>query len=674
MTLIIDLEGRRIVGKVLAQLVSEQVKSADEPAYCVRNAAVLGDLALPRELDGRSITLEECSVGGSLSVVAEAPRSLSLKQVWVLGTVIIQVERLEMLYVSGCVVSNGLFFDSRGANRWRMENSTVYARGVPVAIGAQQLAAGSVSFVGCRFEGRVDLARAVLTTSLSLQNCKLHSSEGDALTAEGLRAGGIVGISVTHSIGSVRLSSLAADAVQIDGEFYGGPDDWALHLQNMRIVNGLNTGPRFATRGRIDVSGAAFGGSVEFEGARLDGRGRHALSLQSTTIKGNLFMRNDFKSFGALNLSNAVVEGNLEIGNAVCRGSAYDPASHDSPTVAVSARGLSARKIGLGPGSTFVGAVDLTDSRSEEIAIHSSSMFTTGEAPIEALRLAGCTATSVSIRGETTILGAVDISRLEVGSAWFESVELRARPGSKLALRAEGMAADQFVWSPTRVVGTVLLGGARVRYLYDESTSWDHEYNLDGFEFDRVGERVSGDRPVDARIEWLRSKRREDDSWSPWRSLAHALHEGGSERDARRVMISAHDEASRWFVQLLLGRTTGYGYRLSNVSWLLVVVALTAFGVVVVGAASFEHANQPLSDATSQTVAGPEMTVVEAALVALDTAVPIVGVPEAGQWLPDRDRAGLTVSLVLGVLRVASFVLASVGLAAVTLYGRPWRE
>lgn len=68
----------------------------------------------------------------------------------------------------------------------------------------------------------------------------------------------------------------------------------------------------FESKGSIRLPSAQIGGSLEFDGAKLDGLGDHALHANSIEIRGDVFLNQGFETVGLVSLLLAKIEGVLE--------------------------------------------------------------------------------------------------------------------------------------------------------------------------------------------------------------------------------------------------------------------------------------------------------------------------------------------------------------------------
>ncbi|MFZ0890087.1 MAG: hypothetical protein WA005_16710 [Candidatus Binataceae bacterium] len=206
---------------------------------------------------------------------------------------------------------------------------------------------------------------------------------------------------------------------------------------------------------------------------------------------------------------------------------------------------------------------------------------------------------------------------------------------------------------------------------------------VDGFKYDRIGERSVATQPpklsVDDLEKWLRRNFR--CLAEPYEQMAAALRNDGRIADARRIGIAKQVALRRqgnanfglraW--SLFLGATVGHGYR----PWLLVfwMIAFVALGTVVFRCARACGVIIPSQDwvyrtgsyETSKGKALPEpYPVFEPFLYSLDVLLPFVNLHEKEFWFPRPREPGDKTYIVSEVYFILQ-QLAGWGLTALIL-------
>ncbi len=676
------LEGRTLSGTQISHLIEEVVAQGVD-RLVIRDCTLDSDLVLPPAEGLPSIRLEASTVGGTIRSRTSSAGGIELLDTTVHGAIQLIGAHLDGgLDVRNCDLG-GLQLLGTELRHLTLAGGKVGGAIGKFAVQARRLhTRDDVAFQDVEVQGTIDLPMAVIGGVFLVERATLSGPEGrDALNCDATQVGGGVGIHKSSVAGPVRLSSIQAQSVVISGTFDSrGDDRYALHLQSSKIRGSLHAHGLSAV-GAVDVSSAEIDDSVEFDGAVLDGRGRNALTLQSSTVGGNVFLRNGFAATGAINLCAASVTGHVELGRAALRGAVWGGTSGaGGPVAAILGRGLQTARLALGPESCFEGAVDFADATvTGDIFVEAK--FEGALPPAPALSLRSVNAGGLDIRAETEVIGLTDLSLLATHRASIDGASFTASEEGGLVLRAESMGLGELIYSPSNMSGLCLFTGSNVRLLGDEPESWSLPgctYRLDGFQFDRVLERSTGAWSLDARLRWLESDQRKDTSWAPVRALATSLRNERMEVEARAVLIRAHDREANRLTQLFVGRTTGYGYQLSNVyRWLaaLFVAAALTIGIGV-GLDAYLPADQPAtptattSDSSAEVSASP--SIADVTLISIDTVVPLLEIPEASQWRLASDGEGQAFALILAAFRLAGFVLGSIGLTAITLYGREW--
>ncbi|MGG7565329.1 hypothetical protein ACQ5SO_04075 [Rhodovulum sp. DZ06] len=193
------------------------------------------------------------------------------------------------------------------------------------------------------FAAPVRLLRADIKGSLNCSGAEFDGRGGAALEADGITLGGGIAMSEDfHASGSVRLpgaqvgGSLDCDGATMIGHdrgAEGGPR--ALQLDRACIAGDVSLREGFEAHGEVRLIGAQVGGTLNCNGARLDGKGEFALSADRGRITGTVCLgraappedgeegaagrAKRFSAVGSVRFIGAEINGNLE-----CYGGDFD--------------------------------------------------------------------------------------------------------------------------------------------------------------------------------------------------------------------------------------------------------------------------------------------------------------------------------------------------------------
>ncbi|WP_256105732.1 oxidoreductase [Streptomyces sp. ODS05-4] len=186
--------------------------------------------------------------------------------------------------------------------------------------------------------------------------------------------------------------------------------------------------------------------------------------------------------------------------------------------------------------------------------------------------------------------------------------------------------------------GRVVLRGAKVVTLVDQSTSWPGPGGLamGGFVYENLV--PYGHFPLTRRLEWLAAATPEFNP-EPYERLAAVLRAGGEDSEAREVLLAKQRRrretlplaAKTWgFIQ---DWTVAYGYRPGRAAlWMAVLWAA--------GTIAFARADPPPMKAGEH----PQWS---AALFALDLLLPVIDLGQVGQWRVTGYWQWVSVALIL---------------------------
>jgi hypothetical protein len=517
---------------------------------------------------------------------------------------------------------------------------------------ASHATAPRLSLTRCRFAGLsangltvtsdLDLSGSTITGPVSLINARIGGTlgcrgttlggvdeDGDAFVGDGLHASGGAFLDLGFSaIGSVRLiRAEIGRALTLDGaRVTGAAGRIALGAKGIKVGGDLFA-RGMVTDGSVVLTDAEIAGSLDCSGADLAGDDDgDALTADGLTVGGNMFLTEGFRARGAVQVTNATIHGQLAF------------------------RGAS-----LGSGGLAL--------RADAAAIGSDLLLDGGFAADGTVQLTG-----------TTIGGALIV----------EDAELAGSP----ALTAQGaQVVHDFCWLPGRAVtGYVDLERMHVGCLVDDwlepGGHWppDGGLRLVGFVYGSFG----GSRAVtvDQRIRWIRAQYAPGVSdvfvAEPYLRLASHYREAGQEAEARKVAIARQNDLRRYgnlnrgqrAVNQVLNRLVRHGYDLRRAAvWL----AMLYVAVVLAFVAAQHHSGTLVAtERTSPPLPGdaalhcrPAYPCFYPMTHALDLVVPILDVPQADAWRPERNTFYVGVTVAATVLGWAFSTLTVLGFTGI---------
>jgi hypothetical protein len=249
---------------------------------------------------------------------------------------------------------------------------------------------------------------------------------------------------------------------------------------------------------------------------------------------------------------------------------------------------------------------------------------------------------------EAAVMGAVQLRAANVnGQLAFDRARLRAALDLTDAKVLGGLWL-RFDEAPT---GEVVLERAEVGAVHDDEKTWPSELSLRGFTYGFL-------EPSDAksRLRWVK---RDPKRYAPqpYEQLVACYRRAGDEQQAREVAIEKQrrrraelsNPAKAW--SFFLGGTVGHGYRPGFLAlWLLALIG--------VGWVGFARAYPQDFKKAEGTGGVPEF---QPLLYTLDSVLPVLSLDQRETWIAE----GLAQYGAL-LLTLAGFVLATVGLAALT--------
>jgi predicted acyltransferase (DUF342 family) len=188
-----------------------------------------------------------------------------------------------------------------------------------------------ISLAGSVFTGPVSLNGAQITGSLTCSGANLNGvdANGNALLASNLKVSRDVFLlnGFTAAGALWLLGANIAGSLECDGAKLNGANTAGLALVGERLTVGGNILFRngFTAAGAISLAGADIAGNLECEGKlnRANARGV-ALVGERVQVGGDALLRGEFATVGAVSLLGANIAGNLECGGAKLAGADVD--------------------------------------------------------------------------------------------------------------------------------------------------------------------------------------------------------------------------------------------------------------------------------------------------------------------------------------------------------------
>ena len=556
--------------------------------------------------------------------------------------------------------------------------------------------------------GDISLAGARVDQSIVLSGSRITGVGGQALTADGLKAGGSMFLrDGFRATGVVRLPGARISGQLIcSGGRFCNPSGIALGADGSDIRGGAFLGTGFHAKGEVRLLGARIGNDLNCSGARFENRQGHAFRAEHAQIDGNVFLgmqpgtTNRFHATGEVRLSGARIGGDLDCTGGLFENSESDALSADRISVGDNlhlqcgfhatgeVRFLSAR-IG--------GDLDCTGGRFENSegaalgadgadirgnAFLKSDFHATGEVRFPGARIGGdldCTggrfensggdalsADSAEVRGNATLrdgfnaTGTVRFPDAKIGSNFaISDATLSKENGNALNLRNMRAAALWLRGSRLKISGTLDFRSAQVGMLADtpQALSDAVTLHIDGFVYERIAPDSS--QNVKTRLQWL-ERQSEGYHPQPYDQLAEVFRRNGQDYEAREVLIAKRRKRRKtllhgWphrFWDCFLDRSVLYGWQPWRPLMAGVGVFLLAF--VLVFAARTKGLVVSLPDTVS-----PYHSFIHA----LDVFLPIIDLGVESRWTINTANGSAFAWVVIGFL----WFLKLVGWGTVTL-------
>ena len=537
---------------------------------------------------------------------------------------------------------------------------------------------------------QIDLSRSTLRTGpLSLMEADISGelvcsgtqlngtdSDGNALVAGGMRAGGSVSLD-RYLGGYLDEPFTAAGAVWLARADIGGDlacdgarlgrnrDGIALLAEGMKVGGEVFLRAGFTADGAVRLLGADITGDLSCRAAQLghDDAG-NALVADRMRVGGEAHLYKGFTADGAVVLNGADITGDLSLTGARL--------GKNSDGNALDAGGMKAGHdvlLDREPGDDGTEQRPFTAAGTVRIA----RADITGQFSCNGAQLNG-TDSDCALVADGIKVGAaalLDNGFTATGTVSFNSARADQLVMSPAIPEGESEITFTFTakeaqigrvlqWTPDgRFSGQVNLEDARVGELEDH---WTHlgeqaapgcwpsggRLRLSGFAYGRLS-----DANVEQRLEWIQSQYGGDKDQQaafcaqPYEQLAAVYRQAGQDTEARKVEIARRRDPRkygnlnwyRWFGNWFLDKTIRYGYQTWRAAAGLAIVFLAFLLLSIVG--QHKHVIVPTGDTKGL---HPVPTATQCTHnypcfypfgYTIDTVIPIINVHQADYWGPD---------------------------------------
>ena len=439
-----------------------------------------------------------------------------------------------------------------------------------------------VSFIGSRFDDRLDMDSAVIGSNLFIYRAYLQG-----VRLVGLKVGGQLAMDSSKFKGKLNMNSVyiggslimrnarfkevdlsvskVIDQLEMTGSKFEGK-------LNMNVVSiGSRLIMKNAQFKEVGLAASKVGVQLEIDGSEFDGK----LNMGSTTIGGNFFFRN--ARFKEVHLVASKVGIQLEMGDSKFNGNLnMNSVSIGGDLIMKNVQFREVDLKGLEIGDQLeVGRSKFEGPLNMDFASIGGNLFLRNATFHKQVRLMFILVRSnLDVRGST--LKELDLSGAQIGGEFW--------------LGQWGPKKTKWKGSFPKLV----LRNTSVGALQDTEDSWPDnlEREFEGFIYQRLGGFGVDEKetPFQRSSEWFINWLERDKSYSPqpYLQLASVLRAAGYEDKADDILYANRERQrnlpetsqGRWFLLSLLKETIGYGYGLGYfhaLRWVLGLVLLGAF-------------------------------------------------------------------------------------------------
>ncbi|MEV4768499.1 hypothetical protein [Micromonospora humida] len=644
----IDLCGARIASDLdLGQLVANQ-------AIHLHNASISGDISLTgANLDcpgGWAISGSQVDAGGSIFFTNNfrCNGAVNLEGAKVDGKVLLNGAQIVRPDDIALVLDHAMIRLGAQADRARFEGTVrlhhahigcqISFSGAQIircadkkALSADHLIVeGSVAIdKGFRSEGLVHLHGAKIECNLLLNEARILTDKGAALTLDGASIGGMLRADSCDFQGYLDLEGATVTGpVNLRAAKLSTNSSLALDVRRADLRGGIFATGGFSAQGLVALADAKVAVGVDFSDARITNPRKKALNSAGLTLIGN-FVCSRVEVDGLVDLAAAVIDGDVNFADAVLTGVPLEEASRGTevdPFRGGDWRGASLRATA----SKVSGDVNLRGAR-----------FT-----------------------QSLVLDSASVQR----AVYLDSSRLEGEESGALAARSlrTAMLSLKLKTQPT---GAVLLASATIGTLVDGANSWPEKgpISLDGLRYDLI----DTDLTIKDRLRILRHAT-STYTPHPYEQLASQLSASGQDEDARKVRLAAirrSYEESRPLIRAwgkVQDAVVGYGYapfRALFISLLLFAGSVSWFTFTPLACDKPGMEGMPLCP-----IKDNEHPTWDAWLYSADLLIPIVNLGHENSWDPTGASKAITSILIVGGWILTTTVVAAAGRS---LRGRP---
>ncbi|WP_203970578.1 pentapeptide repeat-containing protein [Planotetraspora silvatica] len=472
------------------------------------------------------------------------------------------------IFFEDCVFDTAPCFDKARMTSISFDNCTLpglSANGVAVE--------GDVELRACQINGQVDLVSARIGADLVLAHTRIMPHDRIGIDADGVTVGGNVSARGMRCEGSWYLNSAAVGGVFLDEAQIVGENAIVQAAQMIIGNGGFYARDGFRAEGMVNLFGSTVAGPIAFRNATLSRPGKRAFVGMALRLNGDLYAGEGLVVEGSIDMRGAEISGVFDLAGATLT----CPAPEGSVRLSRAAvhGGVTAGQAHL------AGLLDLSMSQVTGGVVLTETVVSGAEESPGSVALAGASISGDLDMRKANLSGLLDVSSAVLqGNVDLADATLGEQDG--VSLRAGGLVARRFTFSPVRPPGRIELGHAAVEIFDDDRASWPTEtgrVELDQFSY----RSLAGNMAVEERITWL-ARGTPNTEPGPYNQLADCYRATGRERDASRVLREKLRRVARargrlwrlWgFIQDL---TLGYGYQ----PWraIIGVIGLLALGTI----------------------------------------------------------------------------------------------
>ncbi|MGA2069959.1 MAG: hypothetical protein ABSG97_01305 [Sedimentisphaerales bacterium] len=507
------------------------------------------------------------------------------------------------------------------------------------------------------------LARFCMVTiggDFDCENGKFVNEGGTAISADGMEVKGSVFLrNGFKSNGMVHFYGVAigGDFDCLNGIFINEIGQ-AISADGMDVKGSVFLRDGFKAEGEVRFPRAAIGGDFDCSDGNFINvnKTRYTILADGMDVKGNVFLRNGFKSNGMVHFHGVVIGGDFDCINGKFVNEIGRTISADGMNVKGSvflrdgfkANGeVSFSAVSIGRQFSCING-EFININKDGRAISADEIYVNGDVLLK---------DSFKANGEVCFTGAKIDGTFDCANGEFvnkggraisaDGMNVKVAVFLRNSFKAEGLISlmgatvgEHFFWKDVNLIKETKLDlrNAKTRVLNDDEKSWPDEGNLflDGFVYEDIGDKS----PKDAikRIDWLNRQGYERFRAGPYEQLAKVLEKMGHNEDAKEIRIEKEEQLTKrggfgWlgrFWRGVLYWTIGYGYRPWQALWSIGIIIV--LGIIVFG---IGHK----ADVIVKTEEKPYHKF-NALFYSIEMFVPVLDLHLKKYWIPDANKSG----------------------------------